>query len=382
LLLAGAYASTWRGDPELPDEALSLLPRATPQWWLALSLGVYGSTLLGAPERAAPYLQLALTTSPGSEPTSAYGHALHVLATGAALVGRAHVGWALVQQFEQTSELERQECDPSFLAWFNLSKCILASNSLLEGEWELGQALRWGQASIDAMQVLGSMSGEAAALFHFGNALWLAGSFERSLSLLRNALKLARPTGNRLVEEHSELLLAVAAMRDGSRSEALTRLRSLAASSNLQLSHAAETVLADSVYREGRLDEAIARAEDAAQGCALMYRRTARATLARAHLARCEFDEALLATDRAFEEGGKSAFPHLTVDLLGSRAKALLGCGLHQAAELAVRDACKFRDTVAQRIDDAESRTAFRTRGRANRVLDELARSTRIELRS
>jgi tetratricopeptide (TPR) repeat protein len=232
------------------------------------------------------------------------------------------------------------------------------------------------------MRVLGTASGEAAALFHFGNAVWLAGSLERSLSLLRSALRLAKQTGNRLVEEHSELLLAVAAMRDGSRFEALTRLRNLAASSNLQLSHAAATVLADSEYRQGRLEEAIARAEDAAQGCALMYRRTARATLARAHLARGDFEAACLATEQAFEEGGVSAFPHLTVDLLGSRAKALLGCGERQAAELAIRDACKFRDTVAQRIDEAESRIVFRTRGRANRVLDELAQSILIERRS
>jgi serine/threonine protein kinase/tetratricopeptide (TPR) repeat protein len=373
LLLVSAYASTWKNDPELPDEALSLLPRASAHWWLALSLGVYNSTLMGAPERATPYLQLALTTSPDTAPTSAYGHALQVLATGAALVGRAHVGWALVQQFEHRSQDEQKECDPSFLAWFNLSKCILASNSLLDGEWQLGLALSWGRASIDSMRVLGSRSGEAAALFHYGNALWLAGSFESALSLLSQAVKLGKQTGNRLVEEHAELLLAVAAMRDGSRSEALNRLQNLAISSNLQLSHAASTVLADLSYREGRFEEAIARAQDAARGCALMSRRAARATLARAELGRGHFEAALLATDQAFEEGGMAAFPHLTVDLLGSRAKALLGCDAHDAAALVVRDACKFRDAVAQRIEDDESRVVFRTRGRANRVLDELS---------
>jgi tetratricopeptide (TPR) repeat protein len=223
------------------------------------------------------------------------------------------------------------------------------------------------------MRAVGSASGEAAALFHVGNAYWLAGNFACSLVLLRNALKLGIQTGNRLVEEHATLLLAVAAMRDGSRSEALSTLTSLAASGTPQLAHAAATVLADSSLRDGDFEQAISRASEAANGCSLMYRRMTRATLARAYLDQGDFRQAFDATEHAFREGGVSAFPHLTVDLLGSRARALLGCGERHAAEDAVREACRFRDSVAQGIDDAESRGAFRSRGRANRVLDQLA---------
>jgi tRNA A-37 threonylcarbamoyl transferase component Bud32/tetratricopeptide (TPR) repeat protein len=373
LLLVHAYASTWKSEPESPGEALLLLPRASAPWWLALSLHVYNSTLVGRPELAEPYLQLALTTSPEATPTSAYGQAVQVLAAGAALLGRANIGWALVQHFESVSRDFQTQFDPAFLAWFNLSKCILASNSTFEGRWELGQALSDGHASIDAMRVLGSAMGEAAALFHLGNAYWLAGNFQRSLSLLREALELAKRTGNLLVEEHSTFLLAVAAMRDGSRSEALTTLTNLAESNNRQVSHAAVALLADSSYRDGDLDQALARAREAASGCAAMYRRMARATLARVHLARREFADALAATEQAFADGGSVAFPHLTVDLLGSRAQALLGSGEHQAAARTIAEACSFRDAVAHGIEDGESRTVFRARGRANRVLDQLA---------
>jgi hypothetical protein len=61
------------------------------------------------------------------------------------------------------------------------------------------------------------------------------------------------------------------------------------------------------------------------------------------------------------------------VDLLGSRARALLGSGERPAAEQTIREAWEFREGAAQRIEDIESRSVFRTRGRANRILDQLA---------
>jgi hypothetical protein len=381
LLLVRSYASVWKREPELPNEALSLLPRASAPWWLALSLHVFGCSLLGTPQLAEPYLHLALTTSPDTELSSAYGQSIQVLAAGAALLGQANIGWALVQHFENASTprsrfpMPREvRADPAFFAWFNLSKCVLATNSLMDGTtWALGKALVWGRASIEAMRVLGSGSGEAAALFHLGNAYWLAGDFARSLTLLQQGRQLAKQTGNLLVEEHADLLLAVAALRDGSRADALATLTNLANSANLQLSHAAATVLADTFFRAGHVAEAIARAQQAARGSSLMYRRAARGTLARAYLAESAFAEALAATDMAFSDGSPEAFPHLTVDLLNSRAQALLGCGLHDEAVHTVERASRFRAEVADGIDEAESRDAFRTRGRTNRILDQLS---------
>jgi tetratricopeptide (TPR) repeat protein len=357
----------------LPDEALSLLPRATAPWWLALSVGVYNASLMGTPERADPYLHLALTTSPDTVPSGAYGQALQVLAAGAALVGRASIGWALVEQFECASSGLQAGDDAVFRAWFDLSKCILASNSVLDGQWQLGAALRWGEASLAAMRALGAVSGEAACLFHLGNAYWLAGSFERALSLLRLAMTLGKQIGNRLVEEHAAFLLAVAGIKGGSQAEALKTLTSLAASRNQQISHAATAVLADSFCRAGDFEAALVRARSAAEGSSLMYRRMARATLARAYLGLGQFAASIEATEEAFTEGESSAFPHLTVDLLGARAQALLACGAAAEAERTVREACAFRDAVTRGIDDEASRSAFRTRGRANRSLDELA---------
>jgi tetratricopeptide (TPR) repeat protein len=376
LLLVRAYACVWKGEAELPGEALSLLPRASAPWWLALSLHVFGSSILGTQEVAEPYLQLALSTSPGTEITGAYGHALQVLAAGAALLGRSEIGWALVRHFEEDAAPHVAETDPVYFAWFDLAKCILAANSLMKGgHWALGESLRWGESSVTAMRKLGSGSGEAAALFHLGNAYWLAGNFARALTLLRPARELARETGNRLVEEHAQLLLAVGTMRDGAPGEAFDTLTALAASTNLQLSHAATTVLADSYYRGGQYQEAIARAEHAARGCSLLYRRTARGILARAFLATGRHVEALAATERAFAEGGIHAFPHLTVDLLGSRARAQLETGQTADAEHTVSQACRFRDSVASGIHDEESRLAFQRRGRANRVVTELQTS-------
>ncbi|MET0286852.1 MAG: protein kinase [Polyangiales bacterium] len=373
LLLVRSYVSVWKCEPELPGEALSLLPRASAPWWIALALHVFASSILGTQQAAEPYLQLALSTSPGTERNGDYGHAVQVLAAGAALLGRSEVGWALVRHFEEDAAAHASEPDQMYIAWFNLAKSVLAANSLMQGgHWALGEALYWGEASVAAMRSIGSSSGEAAALFHLGNAYWLAGNFPRALSLLRPARELARQIGNVLVEEHAQLLLAVATIRDGARGDAFDTLAALAASTNLQLSHAATTVLADSYYRGGKYEEAIARAEHAASGCSLLYRRTARGVLARALLATGRHREALAATERAFAEGGINAFPHLTVDLLGSRARAQLTTGLIADAENTVQQACRFRDAVASGIHDEESRLAFQQRGRANRVITEL----------
>ncbi|HET8937460.1 MAG TPA: protein kinase [Polyangiales bacterium] len=376
LLLIGAYASIWMSVPELPVEALSLLPRATAPWWLALSLHLFGANFLGKPELAKPYIQLALDTPPDVQLSGAFGHALQTFATGVVLIGEGDIGWTIVNQFDTAARVSAAACDPVFLAWFNVSKCVLASNWQIDGHWCLGQALDWGHTAIATMSALGFASGEAVACFHTGNAHWLAGDFEQAIELVRRAYALGERTGNMLVTEHASLLLAISEMRSGSRSAALDMITALSRSANRQLAHSASVVLAECAWREGRLDEAIERAQAAAIGCALIYRRTALALLARAYLARQDFQMALAMTERAFADGGTTAFPHLNVDLLGSRAAALRGLGAEWDALQTINAATAFRDDVAQGITESINPEGFKARGRANRVLDELVRSS------
>lgn len=56
-----------------------------------------------------------------------------MLAAGASLMGRPSAGWSLVEHFARASSERSASLDPAFLAWFNLTKCILASISLIDG---------------------------------------------------------------------------------------------------------------------------------------------------------------------------------------------------------------------------------------------------------
>ncbi|MET0341910.1 MAG: hypothetical protein ABW252_12970, partial [Polyangiales bacterium] len=376
LLLVRAYASVWgaRRDFELPREALSLLPRASAPWWLALSIHVFGSSLLGQPDLAEPYLEIALGTSPGVELSAAYGQAIQTLAVGSSLVGRPAIGWALVRHCEQTPHDAEALLDPAFLAWLHLTKCVLSCNARDErGRWALGDATHYGRASVEAMRVLGSRLGEATALFHFGNALWIAGGYAQASGTLQESLSVAKETGYLLVEQHASLLLAVGALRGGARADAEATLHALARVHNSQIAHGAETVLADACFRDGRIDEALARARACVAGPSLLYRRMAQSILARAHLARGEPDDALEAVARAFADGGPAAFPHLALDLLGSRARAHQGRGDHQEAARTVQAALAQREETARTLKDPELRRGFVSRGPANKLLDALA---------
>jgi hypothetical protein len=81
LLLSRTYAEGLRGEPNLEGirEALELLTFGTAPWWLGLSVMIFGTSMRGKPEQAAPYVILASEAPFASERDVPFGQGLVTL---------------------------------------------------------------------------------------------------------------------------------------------------------------------------------------------------------------------------------------------------------------------------------------------------------------
>jgi tetratricopeptide (TPR) repeat protein len=359
LLLVQAYAGAWGMKTDIRGlaDALALLPKGSPYWWLALSLLIFGSVALGKADDARPYLQLALETPPGPELTGMYGAAMQALAAAMVLAGRPEAAWPLIDRFEHVSPGDA-DCDLLFVAWLNLARCQLAATSPVRGSWQLERALRWGRAAEAMMRSAGSASGHVTALFYLGNASRIVGQYAEAEQALREGVELATRSGNALLRQYSQLILGLVSIRLHKLGEAREVLAQLVSSPDPNITHGAQAVLAEVAFSAG--DFALARREaaEAALGPASPYRRMACSTLARTHLAQCEPEAALAAAQQALQQGA-AANPEFEADLLATHAEALLALGRRDEARQTLQRAESFVATVAAQIEDASLRACF-----------------------
>jgi tetratricopeptide (TPR) repeat protein/predicted Ser/Thr protein kinase len=379
LLLVQAYASAlgMKTDIRGLADALALLPKGSPYWWLALSLLIFGSVALGKADDARPYLQLALETPPGPELTGMYGAAMQALAAAMVLAGRPEAAWPLIDRFEHQGPGD-PERDLLFSAWLNLARCQLAVTSPVRGTWQLERALHWGRAAEATMRSAGSTSGLVTALFYLGNASRIVGLYAEAELALREGVELATRSGSALLRQYSQLILGLVLIRLHKGSEARDVLLQLQSSPDPNLVHGMQALLAEAAFCDG--DFALARREagEAALGPASPYRRMACCTLARTQLGLHEPAAALEAAQRALQEGA-AANPEFEADLLATRAEALWALGQHAEARETLQRADSFVGTVAQQIEDPALRACFlRELGSTARVnaLSEAMRSS------
>jgi hypothetical protein len=146
----------------------------------------------------------------------------------------------------------------------------------------------------------------------------------------------------------------------------------LTTSANSNVAHAAQVVLADSLLRERRVEEALQAARAQVDGPALLSRRQAAGVEARCYLELGRYAEALRAAERGLADGGACSFPQCYLDLVNSRAEALIALREVSEARTAVSAAARFRARCAGGITDPTVRAAFATRGSANQRLDKL----------
>jgi eukaryotic-like serine/threonine-protein kinase len=373
LLLIQAHASAWgtRTNLELAKEALALLPSAGGSWWFALALLVFGSSATGRAELAEPYLELSLATpAPDEERIGAYGQAFEVLAVGAVLVGRPDIGWSMYAKFKQ---LVTRAPDYVSTAWLGLTQCQLATNSRLDGSWQLELAVRAGREAVSGMRAVGAVSGEATALFHLGIALRELGCYAAAERSFAESLERSLEAENSLIAEFSQLVLAVFALRAGKREQGERQLDRLAGSSDANIVHACQSVRAQALLHARAYERAAELAAEAAQGPGLLHRLNAALVLSRARLALGAPEAALEVLERAEQARGAILFPQLELDMHALHAEICRALGREDAAAQAARAAVRFVAETRDAIQDAELRAAFAGRARLGERVRSLA---------
>jgi hypothetical protein len=374
LLLIDEYMAAWnrRSDPERLREAIDLLPKASAHWWLGIATSIFAASSAGDAQVAEPFLELALTTDPGSDLTGFRGLALQSLASGTILIGRPDIGWSLLERFEQ-KHLDDPRCDPLFAARLKIARSHLAVYSQVDGKWQLQTALDWARESTAEMDTAGSASGEMTALFILGCAWLFVGAYEQAEATLRKSLGHARLKGNLLVEHYSQLVLAWSVLRRGRIEETITLLRPLAQSWDPNIVHGAQAVEAEMFFCAGRIQDALSQGLRATSGPAVPYRRMAWTTVARARLTLGDPTRALEAVHASSSDGNVAANLEFEIDLRVTEARALGQLGRATQARVAIDGAQALLRDVAAGISDPALRHAFLHEVRAHAELDALA---------
>ena len=359
LRLLQGYVAALRGRPETESltEAITLLPQASPYWWLAVSALTFGAMSLGRRDDALRAVQLAMTTPPGAELSGAYGAALQAMAAGMVIAGRTEWGWSVLERYDDVTP-EDARCDPLFIAWLDLARCQLATASPYRGRWMLQRALGWGEAAADAMRAIGSSLGQATALFYLGYVRRVLGLYDRAEQALSESIEHAAHSGSVLIESYSKLILTWVKLHRGAHDEAATILDGLASSADPSVVHGALSVRAELCHARGEYALARSVAEMAIGGPSAPYRRVAYSTLARTQLLAGEAQQVLETVERALADAAVATAEY-EVDLLASKAEALWSLGRAEQAAATLERAVALIDGVLTGIDDPALRAAF-----------------------
>jgi eukaryotic-like serine/threonine-protein kinase len=375
LLLVQAHASAWgtQTNLELAEEALSLFAPGTSSWWFSLALMVFGASAIGRGGLAEPYLELARHAQPpADERLGMHGQAFEVLALGAGLLGRADIGWAMLDKLRPVvSRLPATDTLP--LAWLNVAECHLSTNSLRAGEWRLEHAVRVGEVAVMGMREVAALHGEGTARLHLGMTFLELGRYEDAERMFNESLRQTIQTGNVLIAEFSRLMLVLFALRQGRTEDGLAALDSLARSSDANVVHAVRAVRAEAYFRTGKLDEALAVASASVEGPGLIYRLTSAITLARTLRAQRQPERALRVVEQAIASRGPASFPQFEVDLQSLRAELTSALGRTEDAAAAAQRALRFAATTAALIEDEQLRASFLQKLRLSPRLQTLA---------
>lgn len=376
LLLLQAHASAWgtRTNLQLAEEALRLFPAGSSSWWFSLSLLVFGASATGRANLAEPYLELAQhTPPPAEERLGMYGQAFEVLALGAALLGRADIGWSLLDKLQAIVQ-RMPSGDTLSRAWLHVAQCQLATNSLRDGSWQLEHALTAGREAVSGMREVSAVHGEGTAHLHLGITLLELGCYDQAEQAFTDSREQALRAGNVLIAEFSRLMLVVFALRRGRTAEGLAMLDALAHSSDANVVQGATSVRAEVYLRSGKLEEALTLASSVVSGPGLMYRLAGSLTLARVLRARGEHERALSAIEIAIQLRGDSSFPQFEIELESMRAELASELGHHDIAGWSARKALHVAELRKNAIASPELRASFTRKLRLSPRLPELAR--------
>ncbi|HYP98948.1 MAG TPA: protein kinase [Polyangiaceae bacterium] len=356
-LLLRCYSETLRGhaNVEMAREVVDSLPVGTPSWWMGLGILIFGASMSGNPELAAPYVTLARDAPFSKERDIPMGQALLALVGGLVLLGKASVAGAILERARDAGSPE----DPLFEAFLSASNAALQSVAPIGGRWNLERALRECRRCAEALGSLGAFHGQSIALYYTAIAATHLGLYEEARdACLRACAPMHRCNGIR--DPWAVLFLARAYIRLGQPEKALEAVEPIRSSADSAVRQMVPVVVAEALLKQGNPRAAEHAVSAALNGAAPKLQRLAASVLARAQLSRNEVSEALRTIELALEVSTSNGLES-EIDLMNLRAECLLARGERGSARQVVAKTSELVLAIAAEIESAELKHSFLT---------------------
>ena len=358
-LLLRCYSEALRGhaDLEMAREAVDLLSVGTPLWWLGLGILIFGASMQGKPELAAPYVALARDAPVSKERDAPLGQALLALVGGLVLLGKASVAEAILERARDAGPPE----DLLSEAFQSAAQAALESVAPVAGRWHLERALREGRRCVEALGSLGAFHGQSVALSYTAVAAMHLGLYEEARDACIRACEPVRRSNYMIRDPWPFLFLAKAYVRLGQPEKALEAIEPIRSSTDSTVRQMLPVVVAEALLKQGEPQAAEQAVWAASNGTSPKLRRLAACVLARAQLSRNEVTEALRTIEFALEVSTSNGLES-EIDLMNLRAECLLALGQRESAQRVVNRTSELVSALANDIDDPHLKHSFLTK--------------------
>ncbi|RYZ09191.1 MAG: hypothetical protein EOO73_05380 [Myxococcales bacterium] len=356
LLLLRCYADALSGELQLDltREALDLLAVGTPMWWVGLAILIYGASMQGKPDEAAPYVALARETPFAREQVMPQGTGLITLVGGLVVLGKGSVAAAILERARQDRD---ERADPVFDAFLAGAECALDAVAPVGGRWNLERALRGGQRCAQALGALGAFHGQSIVLYYTGIAAMHVGLHAEARDLCLESCRVSK-VSQRMRDPWPYLFLAKSYLRLGQADEALKAIEPLKASQDRLVQQMLPVMVGEARLQQQNAAAAMAEVAPACAGSSPRLRRLAACVMARAQLGLGQTTDALRTIELALDSSTTNGLES-EIDLMNLKADCLLACGQRDAAQRVVARTREMVLGMAAEIADERLRRSF-----------------------
>jgi eukaryotic-like serine/threonine-protein kinase len=355
-LLLRCYADALSGDLELDltREALDLLAVGTPMWWVGLAILIYGASMQGKPEEAAPYLALAREAPFASEQVVPQGTGLVTLVGGLVLLGKGSLAESILKRARQD---RGERSDAVFDAFLAAAECALDAVAPVGGRWHLERALRGGQRCAQALGALGAFHGQSLVLYYTGIAATHVGLHAEARDLCLESCRVSK-TSQRMRDPWPYLFLAKSYLRLRQPAEALKAIESIKTSPDRTVQQMIPIVVGEARLQQNDAAGAVLEVGAACNGISPRLRRLAACVMARAQLSLGQTNDALRTIELALDSSTTNGLES-EIDLMNLKADCLLACGQRELAQRVVSRTREVVLRMAEEIEDATLKQSF-----------------------
>ncbi|HKU43945.1 MAG TPA: hypothetical protein VJR89_37550, partial [Polyangiales bacterium] len=349
----------WSNAVEAAERTMKLAAAGSDRWLQATCGALFSAVFLGAPDVAAKAAAAIVGANDCALLLPGYGLAIYMSTLGLWYIDQLDHAAALVNR-AQDSAAKTPDLDPAFDMWLDCSRGLI---QLMQGQ--LGSGLNLIVRSLATAERLGSGVGRAVAASNLVVALSATGHFRRTLAGARIAFEAADSMGMRVMNDHVELCVAIAAVGGDASATEIAKARAplhrlLDKRDTTVRTSAVRTTLACLALDEGKWEQAKGYAEVALQEAQFASAQAdALGVLALVELCLERPHPALAHTERAFALMKTSGVPRTRSILHLVRARAFHGLGKMREAESEIRVAREHVVASAATLEDIELREAY-----------------------